>query len=295
MNKSIINKLKSILLISTILLFLKCNKPVDTSPMVAQVGNTPLTLIEIQKQLGKNGSELISTDYLQSYVYRWIDNELIYQSAISKGFDKLPFIQEGLQKLKRDLVISYYIEDKMSNLPPISEEDIAEYYQENQASFQRDYVEFRYYYLICKDRQTAQTVKAALTKGEAIENIVQKNYPENIFNNQWDSGYIPIENVILSLQRSIARQQTGSYIGPVAGEGGHILYQLVEKHERGSFRDIELVKNQIIQRLRERRYRERFKELMVSLKSNKKIELNLATLEKEVVPDTTVKKLEGSL
>ena len=94
MNKSIINKLKSILLISTILLFLKCNKPVDTSPMVAQVGNTPLTLIEIQNQLGNNGSELISTDYLQSYVYRWIDNELIYQSAISKGFDKLPFIKE---------------------------------------------------------------------------------------------------------------------------------------------------------------------------------------------------------
>ena len=100
--------------------------------------------------------------------------------------------------MKRDLVISYYIEDKMSNLPPISEEDIAKYYQENQAGFQRDYVEFRYYYLICKDRKTAQTVKAALTKGEAIESVVQKNYPESIFNNQWDSGYIPIENVIFS-------------------------------------------------------------------------------------------------
>ncbi len=277
------------------LLFLKCTKPVDTSPTVAQVGNTPLTLKEIKNQLGNNSSELISTDYLQSYVYRWIDNEVIYQSALSEGIDKRPFIQDELQKLKRDLVISYYIEDKISNLQAITEQDIAKYYQENQAGFQRDYAEFRYYYLICKDRQTGQTVKAALNNGETIESVIQKNYPENIFNNQWDSGYIPIENVIFSLQRNIARQQTGSFIGPVAGEGGHILYQLVEKHKAGSFRDIELVKNQIIQRLREKRYRERFKELMVSLKSNKKIELNLATLDKEIAPDTTIKKLEGSL
>lgn len=288
------NKKYFLLVIAFACLFIQCNKQTDNSPIVAQVGNSSLTLDELKSQLGNDNSELMSTDYLQSYVYRWVDNEVIYQSALTEGVDKLPLIQNELEKLKRDLIIGYYLDNQVSRSQDISEEDISRYYEENANSFKRNNMEYRYSYLVCKDRQTAQRVKTELNE-IGFETAVKNNYPQDIFNNHWDSGYVAIENVLLSLQKDIARQRISRIYGPVAGDGGFIIYQLVEKHDANSVRDISLVRDQIIRRLHEREYRGRYKELMVLLKSNKKIELNLVSLEEQINADTTLKKQEGSL
>lgn len=258
-----------------------CEKKRESIPLIARVGNTTLTQIDIQEQLGITDSESINKDGLENYVYRWVDSEVIYQTAVTERIDRLPKIQVELERLRRDLIISYYVDSKLGNQPTVQENDLLTYYRQNKNDFARDFEEFRYSYLICRDEKIAQSVKAELRKGKKFEEIVAERYPNELFNRQWDSGFVRLEQAIQPLQKNIGRQSVGPLYGPVAAQGYHVVYQLVERYDAGSVRDLSLVRELIAQRLREGWYREGYQTLMAALKRNKNIDINLDALEEK--------------
>ena len=260
-----------------------CKEQRQTSPIVARVNNSSLTLEEVKKRLSIDETGGINKGHFENYVYRWIDSEVIYQSAMAEKVDNLIQIQNELERLRRDFIIGYYIDSKLNMPQSIDEEDISKYYQEHQDDFIRDFAEYRYFFLICKDRKIAQALKVELRGGKTFAEISAGHYPDEVLNQIWDSEPVRFEQVIQPLQKSIGQRATGDIYGPVAAQGRHVIYQLVEKHDAGSTRDLEIAKELITQRLKERWYRESYQSLMVSLKSNKKIDLNLDILEQDSV------------
>jgi hypothetical protein len=106
-------------------------------------------------------------------------------------------------------------------------------------------------------------------------------------NKIWDSEYVVLERVIPSIQKNIVQVRPGTSYGPVASESGQIVFKLEEKHEAGSLRDIGLVKDIIKLRLQEEWFGEQYQQLLVSLRSEKPIEINgFMGLETSIGPDS---------
>ena len=253
------------------ILGLACSHQQKESPVIAQVGPAKLTLDDLRDLEADSANADFMDDQIRSYVYRWVDRQVLYQAALAKKLDLRPDIRKELDQLRKDLIIQYFLDENLKQEPQISEADIQRYYDQHRDDFVRDVAEYRYFFLICKDRATANRIKRELRKGKTFEQVVKENYPDRVINQYWDSGYVPIEKVLPPVQRAVRTLKPGSLYGPVLSGGGAILIRLVERYDANSVRSLEQVRSEIEQRLRESYYREQYQKLLVSLKNRVKI------------------------
>lgn len=262
----------------TVLVGLACTGRNDNSPVVARVGHRTLTVKELRAMLPDTGHSPLELQVVRPLIYRWIDREVLYQAAEEARIGEREDIVRQLQQLRRDLLIEYFLADKIATLPEITEAEVKAYYDQNRDYFVRDYPEYRYFYLICKDRKTAIRLKRELREGKDFATLVSENYPQNVLNSEWDSGYVPLERVLPALQRIVPSLQPGTLYGPVMTQGKAVLIRLVERHKANTLKSLEQVRAEIEQRLREEKYREAYQQLLNSLKNKKRIEIHFEAL-----------------
>ena len=264
-----------------------CSKNEKESPIVARVGESVLSLEQIINDVGSYSDSIFYGNELERYVYRWINDEIFYQAGVAEGIVSLPVIQDELRKVRRALIINNYLEQKLGIPEKIPEAQLREYYEENRDAFVRDKTEYRYSFLICKDRNQAQILLRDIRKDSSFAELVKKNHPEKVLNIIWDSDYVSLEGVIPSIQKIIERLNPGATYGPVASETSFVVFKLEEKFDSGSVRKFELVENKIKIRLQEDWYREQYQQLLVSLKNKKRTEIILQNAEKVIIPNTS--------
>ena len=276
---------KVIVIVLVILLLNSCNKNKTESPIVARVGDSVLSLDQILKNIGSRSDTVFYGNELERYVFGWIDEELFYQAGVAEGFVNSPEIQDELRKVKRALIINNYLEKKLVESEEIPTKILDDYYQQHLETFVRDEEEFRYSFLICKEKTYSQTVLREIRNDSSFSGLIKRGYPEKILNNIWDSKYVPIERVVPGIQRTIKRLNPGAAYGPVASASGFIVFKLEEKYDSGTIRDFELVKEKIRRLLQEDRYREQYQQLLVSLRNMNEPEINLENAEKAIISD----------
>jgi len=194
--------IEKIFLISLILIF-SCNSEKESPTVLAKVGETALTLEQINAAIGLPDDSLAFNEDLEKYIRRWVEEEVIYQAGVAEGLASLPEIQDELRALRRTLIINYYLEKKLADVPEFSENDVFSYYEKHKDDFTREETEFKYSFLICKNRTIARSLLRDVRRDSSFEKIIEKNYPENVLNKTWDSEYVALERVIPSIQKNI--------------------------------------------------------------------------------------------
>jgi parvulin-like peptidyl-prolyl isomerase len=262
-----------------------CGKENKESPILARVGEAELSFEQVKSTLGSDTS--YTPNEIESYISRWVDNELLYQAALAEGIGSLPEIQEELRSVRRALIVNYFLDKELGNLAEIPETKLLNYYEQNKEEFIRKNDEYRYFFVVCKDRTFAQQILKDIRAEKEFAEIIEENYPEKIINSIWDSGYIPLEQVIPEIQRTIQRLKMGNSFGPVASSSGHIVFKLQEKYDEGTEREFDQIKEFITRRLEEEWYREHYQRLLGKLKTKKSIFLDFNETEEPVSVDTS--------
>jgi hypothetical protein len=97
-----------------------CQKKTSDSPIIAQIGNSVLTVNDLYKSIPQQYLEQITREQNIEYVKQWIDNELLFREALRRNFDKEQPIKERLEKMKKDLLIAELISRSSQNISNIS-------------------------------------------------------------------------------------------------------------------------------------------------------------------------------
>ncbi|HDL17585.1 MAG TPA: hypothetical protein ENH29_00855 [Bacteroidetes bacterium] len=277
---------KTLFLLFISLFVFSCHSPQTENSVIAKVGNSILKTEDFATVFGITPDKLENEAELENLIHRWIDEEILFQTAISKGFAGKPEIQEEMKKIRRSIIINYYLDEEMKNIPEISEQRLLEYYNENMDDFAWSETEYKYSYLICNKRKSALAFLREIRKGKGFAEIVEKNHPAIVLNKKWDSGYLPIEKVIPEIKKILVQLKPGRVYGPVTSSSGYIVFKLEKKAAPGTVQDFQLVKDIIKQRLQEDWYSEHYQELLVSLKDTKNIEINMQNVHRLVEPDS---------
>ena len=207
----------------------------------ARVGEKTLTKSDIVKM--KEGG-VSQEGSLSNLVNIWVEKTLLYNAAINTNLDKDRLLQKKRDVFYRDLLISSFLDIKSKKEINISKKEISNYYNDNKKSFTRNNDEILLKHFVLPTSKEAKKVKKVLKsnkKGKELESLVKKYKPET---KVVKSG-LATDNLI----GFVFKHSVGDVVGPKKIKGFYHVFDILKRHNKNSIKGLELVYEEIHQRL----------------------------------------------
>jgi parvulin-like peptidyl-prolyl isomerase len=239
-------------LLTLVILFAGCqSKSIPDIEIIAKVGDQYLTRDQLLKWMPPNLPEEQKAIVARQYIDRWVQKTSIAITAEKEGVELSPYEDWSIENLKKEMLVQRYIDAKLPRDIIITDEEISNYYDKNKDEFIRDQNEVHLVqlYLENLDKAIAEEIREL----KSLQEVIQKNFLENQVNRMveknGDLGYVPEENLRPEIQRIVRTGSTGKIYGPIKIESGYYYFQMMDKQKAGSYRSLDLMKDDIRTRL----------------------------------------------
>ncbi len=239
-------------LLTLAILFTSCqSKSIPDIEIIAKVGDQYLTRDQLLKWMPPNLPEEQKAIVARQYIDRWVQKTSMAITAEKEGVELSPYEDWSIENLKKEMLVQRYIDAKLPRDIIITDEEISNYYDKNKDEFIRDQNEVHLVqlYLENLDKAIAEEIREL----KSLEEVIEKNFLENQVNRMveknGDLGYVPEENLRPEIQRIVRTGSTGKIYGPIKIESGYYYFQMMDKQKAGSYRSLDLMKDEIRTRL----------------------------------------------
>ena len=232
----------------------------QNSPVLARVNNKTLTL----KSLSDN--KTIDKKHIPGLVSSWIDNTILLKKAKERGFDKDSSLIKKRDVFFKDLIIASFLKQSLDSNIIISKENILTYYKKNKTSFIRNVDEVFIEHYLTSNVSLSKTIKEKLitnenenSKTSAVDYLVESRFIKK-------DRVSPVFKKIFETNKPI--------VGPIKTNKGYHLFKIIKKHKKGSYRGLDLVYDEIYQRLYKKEERKASLFYLDSIKNQFEIYIN---------------------
>ena len=223
-------------------LFISCTKNTEeVIDVYARVGETILTKKEVL-EMKREG--LVEQHSIRHLVESWVEKTLFYNEAININLDNDKTLLNKRDLFYRNLLINSFLDIKTKKEIKISRKEISDYYKNNKNSFMRKQDEILLKHFVLPTKKEANILKGLLKsnkKGDQLEKYVEKYKPET---KTIKKGFINEDLIGFVFDGSI-----GDVLGPKKIESSYHVFDIIRKNSKGSFEGLELVYDEIHQRL----------------------------------------------
>lgn len=249
-----INRFIFIGILATIFIvnFMNCRSESKSSvKIVAKVEGENLSQEELWSWMPSDVPEDHREVLARQYVDRWVQKTVMAQAAKSEGLTLSTYENWSLDFLQKEILSQKYLAAKLPRDIIVTDEEISRYYDKNIQQFIRneDEVHLVQLYLDNLDRAIAAEIKE---QGNLLE-VIKKNFldaqPNRMLEKNGDLGYISINSLRKEIMRLVKLGTTGKIYGPIQLENGYYYFQMMDKQNSGSYRQLDLVKEDIRLRL----------------------------------------------
>lgn len=256
----------------------ECNRSADT-PAIAHVGRAVLTTEMIDQAIGQHLLGVDSTKLKRDFINRWIEQELLYQAAINGGFYETDRIRKELQRIQRQLVIENYLERAIEPRLACTEQEIQEFYHKNIDDFIAEETTYSVQDIVVKTSKEAQIVDSQLKKGIAFEEIKSENLEISVgflsfINTPIAEGQIPSP-----FREVIKKLNNGETSKQISYEKEYHFIKLLDKVGKGKALPLNLVRQQVVERLHVQKSKEEYNQLLKKLRDDKDVVVNFAPVD----------------
>ena len=212
----------------------------SSGDVVARVNETKLT----KEQLASlAGSTVSNSRILLSATNRWVEKTLLYNEAVKSGLKKDAEIISRRDRFYKDLLISSFLEIQTKNKINITKKEVSSYYAKNKKSFTRPDDEIIIKHFVLPSNKESVKLKRLLKKGGGteFEKYVTKYIPQTrlLYRHTAESSAVGF----------VFSGSTGDILGPKKNDQGFHLFEILKKYKKGSDRGLELVYDEIYERL----------------------------------------------
>ncbi len=234
------------------LLLVACRKsPVPQIQIVAQVEDHYLTSDQLLSWMPPNLPEEQKNAVARQYIDRWVQKTILAISANKEGITLTPYQKWSVRNLEKEMLAQKYIEAKLPKEIIITDEEISNYYEENKAEFIRDMDEVHLVQLYLENLD--QAIAREIRESKSLLDVIQKNYLDTKANRMLeqngDLGYVPVQNLRKEIIWTIKNGATGRIYGPIRIDRGYYYFQMMDRQPKGTYRSLDLVKEDIRLRL----------------------------------------------
>jgi hypothetical protein len=120
-------------IIFPLFLLYACNEPQKPASYVARVNGSYLTEEDVSELID---SQFVSEKSRSSIIKSWVRREVLYQEAVKQGITDTKSFRKDIENAKQELAAAILLEKfNNSSIPVYTNEDLENYYNENQTSF----------------------------------------------------------------------------------------------------------------------------------------------------------------
>lgn len=220
---------------------------------MARVGDSVLTAQDLERRVPVHLNGRVTVDDRQRMVEAWVEEQLLYQEALSKGLEDDVAVSRRVEQAIQMILTSELLERRFSESSAISEDDIQAYYAENSDGFAREVPELRARQILLKGRTDATRVRKRLTGGAMFDQVAREESIDESGERGGDLGYFTEDRVDPAFWEGCTKAKIGR-LTQVRTPLGYHLVEVLDKKEAGTVRDLIDVRDEIRQRiLNERR------------------------------------------
>ena len=231
-----------IVYLCSLLFFFGCggNKKTEKN-IVARVGNETLTKENLLFLVGKqaNNKEVFSRE-----VNNWVEKKLLYRAAVFAGLNKDRSLTKERDLFYENLLVSSFVKIKTKEKTKTTKKEVSDYYLKNKESFKRTEEEVVVKHFVFKTNKEAKNFKKELKKKKPkidIEELLKKQQVETktIRKNEGGSNLVGF----------VFTGSVGDVLGPREHNKKFHVFQILQKHKKGTLIGLEMVYDEIYQRL----------------------------------------------
>jgi len=223
-------------------IFVSCsNSGEEPGAVFARVGDKTLTkkdLVEMKK-VG-----LVSGGSFSNLVNTWVEKTLLHNAAINTNLDKDIVLTKKRDVFYKNLLISSFLDIKSKKEISVSKKEISNYYNKNKKSFTRNSSEILLKHFVLPTSKEAKKIKRFLRsnkRGKELEVLVKKYKPE--------TKTVKEDLISDNLIGFVFKYSVGDIVGPRLINGSYHVFNILKKHNKKSIRGLEIVYDEIHQRI----------------------------------------------
>jgi len=248
--------------------------------IVAQVDESYLTKQELNYNIPPGFSDDIVLALKKNLINKWVEEEIFLKSAEREGLsldDKEEYL---IKEYRKSLLIQKYLEQKLNRNIIVSEKEIDNYYKMHQDEFVRTENEIHLVHLLLEQKDKA--IFDEIRKTDNLMPLIKKYYfdqKSTIEMPNGDLGYVAEKDLPKKFLSTLKSMKTGVISRPIKMNDGYHFLQLIDRKKSGTYRDLELVRNDIVLRLRKEHRTEELNRLKRELKEKFQVQTFLSKIQ----------------
>ena len=234
----------------------------DDSDVLARVSGKTLTIKKAQRL---NQGKPLNKESIPKIVSDWIQNTVLLKKGVEMDIHKDSLLLKKRDTFFNSLVISSFLDQNYHLKTNVLNKEILDYYNENKESFSRetDEVFLEHYF----------TEKPSFSKKLKSFFILNKKTDINV------SDFLLEAKTV---KKGRTSDQFSSYIfdnkdevvGPIRSKKGYHFFKILSRYKKGSSKGLEMVYDEIFQRLYKKKERNHSLFLLDSIKNTETIYIN---------------------
>ena len=237
-------------------------KKKDDSDVLARVSGKTLTIKKAQKL---NPGKPLNKETVSKIVSDWITNTVLLKKGIEMDLHKDSLLLKKRDLFFNNLVVSSFLDQNNHQKISISNEEVLTYYNKNKESFSRetDEVFLEHYF----------TEKSVFSKKLKSFFILNKKTDINISEFLLESKTIK-KGRTSDQFNSVVFNSEGDIVGPIRSKKGYHFFKILSRYKKGSSKGLEMVYDEIFQRLYKKKERNHSLFFLDSIKNTELIYIN---------------------
>jgi hypothetical protein len=182
--------------------------------------------------------------FFSRIINNWVENKLLYSAALSAGLDKDLALIKQKDLFYEKLLVSAFIKIQTKKKSKTTKKEVSDYYLKNKESFRRtdDEVVVKHF--------TFSSAKAAKeTMKELKKKKTKIDLEGHLKRQKVETKTIKKDGAGSNLVSYVFAGDIGDVLGPKKHNNSFHVFQILQKHKKGSFLGLEKVYDEIYQRL----------------------------------------------
>lgn len=250
-----------------------CAKKSDEG-IVATVNGRPITLAMLDTKIEKLPQyyQTFAAQHKKEVVDEMVVEELLYDEARRRKLDRDPEIKELIADANRKILISRVIEDEAKKSPPVSEDDVKLYYEQNKEKYMVPEM-IRASHILTSTEEEAKAAKAELDNGADFAEVAKKYSKDLTKDRGGDLGYFSRGQMIPEFEKPAFSLQTGQISDIIKTRFGYHIIKVIDR-KPAQYQSFDEVKDAVRTTLIRDKQRESFEKFTDQLKEKAKISIN---------------------
>ena len=199
----------------------------ETSEAIARVDSSVLTADEFYASIPEQLLAVMSLDDQEEALKTWVKTELFYREGLRRGFGDDADLRRRVNEIERELVAEQCIRGFVEDIPEVTEEEAAEYFQEHRTDYS---IQVRLAHILVRNRPEAERALAEIRTGTPFENVAASVSIDQTASQGGDLGYMRRGEMVHELEEAAFGLKVGEVGDVIASSYGYHIIKVLDRH-----------------------------------------------------------------